>query len=176
MLVLVAILVLAVAAVLVLASTKPAVFSVRRGIAIRAAPERVFGYVDDFHRWPAWSPWETRDPAMQRTLGGATSGTGAVYEWNGNKDVGQGRMEIVESTPFSRIAIKLDFLKPFEAHNMATFTFVADGDTTVVDWVMHGPNRFVSKIMQVFMDMDRMIGKDFEAGLAKLKAAAEAER
>lgn len=174
MLVLVAILVLLVAAVLVFASTKPAVFSVQRGIVIRATPERVFGYVDDFRRWREWSPWETRDPAMQRTLSGASSGAGAIYAWKGNKDVGEGRMAIVESTPASRIAISLDFLKPFEAHNMATFTFAADGDTTVVDWVMHGPNRFVSKIMQVFMDMDRMIGKDFEAGLAKLKSVAEA--
>jgi len=174
MLVLVAILVLALAALLVFASTKPAVFSVRRGTVIRATPERVFGYVNDFRRWPEWSPWETRDPAMQRNLGGASSGAGAIYEWNGNKDVGQGRMEIVESTPSSRIAISLHFIKPFEANNMATFTFAADGDTTVVDWVMHGPNRFASKVMQVFMDMDRMIGKDFEAGLAKLKAAAEA--
>lgn len=173
MLIVVTILAVLVAALLVVASTKPAVFSVQRGAVIRATPERVFALVDDFRRWRDWSPWETRDPAMQRTLSGATNGVGAAYAWRGNKDVGEGRMAIVESTPSSRIAIRLDFIKPFEAHNIATFTFGADGDTTIVDWVMHGPNRFMSKVMQVFMDMDRMVGKDFEAGLANLKAVAE---
>lgn len=167
------ILIVLVAAVLAIAATRPAVFSVRRGTVINAAPARVFAFVDDFRRWPDWSPWEVRDPAMQRSLGGAEKGLGAVYEWNGDRNVGQGRMEIIESTPPSRIAIKLDFIRPFEGHNVATFTFAQDGDDTVVDWVMHGPNRFLSKVMQVFIDMDRMIGKDFEAGLAKLKSAAE---
>ncbi|HEU4665083.1 MAG TPA: SRPBCC family protein [Dokdonella sp.] len=173
MLIVVTILVLLAAALLVTASTGPAVFSVQRGTVIRAAPERVFPLVDDFRRWREWSPWEERDPSMKRTLSGATSGAGAAYAWSGNKDVGTGRMEIVESTPYSRIAIRLHFIRPFEAHDIATFTFAADGDTTIVDWVMHGPNRFLSKVMQVFMDMDRMIGKGFEAGLAKLKPAAE---
>ncbi len=163
-----------IAVVLVLASTKPATFRIERSISIHAPPDRIFGLIDDFREWPRWSPWEKVDPSMTRTLSGAASGVGAVYAWLGNNKVGQGRMEITASVPPSRVTIQLDFLKPFEAHNIADFTLTPAGATTNVTWAMHGPNRFVSKIMSVFVSFDRMVGKDFEAGLAAMKAAAEA--
>ena len=110
---------------------------------------------------------------MKRTLGSVTAGKGAVYEWDGNKEVGKGRMEIIESTPPSQIDIKLDFLEPFEAHNTAEFRLEPQGEQTRVTWALFGPMPFVSKVMTTFFNMDRMIGRDFEAGLANLKAAAE---
>jgi uncharacterized protein YndB with AHSA1/START domain len=158
---------------LILAATKPDTFRVERSTSIQAPPEKVFALLDDFHQWSAWSPWEKMDPAMQRTYSGAASGTGAVYAWAGNSKVGKGRMEIVEATPASKVAVRLDFLEPFAAHNTAEFTLAPAGDGTHVTWVMHGPNLFIGKVMSVFVSMDRMIGKDFEAGLANLKAAAE---
>jgi hypothetical protein len=109
---------------------------------------------------------------MKRSFSGATAGKGAVYEWDGNKDVGQGRMEILEATP-SKVTIKLDFLKPFEAHNTAEFTAVPQGDTTTVTWAMYGPSPYFAKVIQSVISMDRMVGKDFEAGLQSLKAVAE---
>ncbi len=168
------VLVLLVAMVLVLASTKPATFRIERSISIHAPPEKIFGLIDDFHEWPRWSPWEKIDPSMTRTLSGAASGVGAVYAWLGNSKVGQGRMEITSSAPPSRVTIQLDFLKPFEAHNIAEFTLTPLGDQTNVTWAMHGPNRFMNKVMSVFVSFDRMVGKDFEAGLAAMKAVAEA--
>lgn len=161
------------AGVLALAATKPDSFRVERTTSIKAPPEKIFSYIDDFHRWGAWSPFEKLDPAMRRRLGGAESGEGAVYEWEGNSQAGKGRMEIVESTPPSKVSIKLDFLKPFESHNTADFTLVPNGDSTRVTWAMYGPNVFLGKVMSVFVSMDDMIGKDFEAGLANLKTVAE---
>jgi len=160
-------------AILVLALMQPDSFTVQRAIEINAPPEKVFPLVNDFSQWPTWSPWEKRDPAMKRSLSATTAGKGATYAWEGNKDVGQGRMEIVESTAPSRIGIKLDFIAPFEAHNQTTFAFEPKGGTTLVTWTMQGPTPFVSKLFSVFMSMDRMVGKDFEAGLANMKAAAE---
>ena len=110
---------------------------------------------------------------MKRTHSGAPAGKGAVYEWDGNSEVGAGRMEIIESSPPSKIAIKLDFIKPFEGHNTTTFRLEPKEGATTVTWSMEGPAPFVSKLMQVFMSMDSMVGKDFEAGLANMKAAAE---
>jgi hypothetical protein len=133
----------------------------------------VFALLSDFRQWGAWSPWENKDPAMQRSFGGAARGAGAVYEWEGNKQVGKGRMEIVEASAPSKIVIKLDFLAPFEAHNIAEFTMAPKGDATEVTWSMHGPASLMSKVMQVFLSMDKMLGKDFEAGLANLKRATE---
>jgi hypothetical protein len=169
------IVVLAVVVVLVLAARKPDHFRVQRSASIEALPERIFPLINDFHRWDAWSPWERKDPDMKRTFSGAGSGRGSIYEWAGNSNVGTGRMEIVESTAPSRVAIRLDFLKPFEAHNSATFTMEPAGKATNVTWVMDGPTPFLGKIMHVFMNMDRMVGTDFEAGLANLKTAAEHE-
>jgi carbon monoxide dehydrogenase subunit G len=164
---------LLVAIVLILAATKPDIFIVERSTAIKAPPEKIFALINDFNAWTAWSPWEKKDPAMKRTFGTATSGKGASYAWEGNKEVGQGRMEIAESVPSSKVAIKLDFLKPFEAHNQAIFTLESKGDTTNVNWRMEGHTPYFAKIFHVFMDMDKMVGKDFEAGLANLKASAE---
>jgi uncharacterized protein YndB with AHSA1/START domain len=163
----------AIAVVLILASRKSDTFSVSRATSIKAPPEKIFALINDFHQWRAWSPYEDRDPNLQRTYSGANSGKGAVYEWNGNKNVGSGRMEIRDAAPPRQVVIKLDFLKPFEAHNTAEFTFVPQGDTTNVTWLMHGPAPLMSKVMQVFMNMDNMIGKDFATGLANLKRITE---
>ncbi len=162
-----------VAGVLGLASTKPDTFSVTRNISIKAPPDKIFPLVADFHRWPEWSPWEALDPAMTRSHTGAASGTGAVYAWDGNKEVGAGRMEVLSASAPDKLQIKLDFVRPFEGHNSTDFSFVPQGDSTLVTWVMTGPTPFVSKVMQVFVSMDKLIGTDFEAGLAKMKTAAE---
>ena len=167
------VLAIAIAAVLVLAATKPDKFSVQRGAIMKTPPERVFSLINDFHQWGSWSPYEARDPAMKRSYGGPANGVGAVYGWDGNKNIGSGRMEILDAAAPAKIVIKLDFFKPFEAHNTAEFTMLPQGDATNVTWVMHGPASFMSKLMQVFMNLDRMIGKDFEVGLANLKRLSE---
>jgi uncharacterized protein YndB with AHSA1/START domain len=167
------VLAIAIAIVLILAATKPDSFSVTRAIDITAPAERIFPLINDFHQWVAWSPWENKDPAMQRSYDGPANGKGAVYGWDGNKNVGSGRMEILEASAPSKILIKLDFLKPFEAHNTAEFTMLPQGAGTRLTWVMRGPAPFMSKLMQVFMNLDQMIGKDFEIGLANLKKLAE---
>jgi uncharacterized protein YndB with AHSA1/START domain len=162
-----------VAGVLIAAAMRPSEFSVQRSVSIQAPADKIFAMVNDFHQWPAWSPWEHLDPTMKRTLGGAASGPGAIYAWDGSSKVGAGRMEIKEATAPSRIGIQLDFIRPFEGHNVTDFTFTPRGDSTEVTWLMHGPSPFISKLMGLFVNMDTMIGKDFEAGLANLKAAAE---
>ena len=162
-----------IAGVLVFATTRPDAFRVERSVAIKAPPEKIYPYFDDFKRWAVWSPWEKLDPAMKRTFSGPPAGKGAVYAWQGNSKVGEGRMEILESSPSNKLLIKLDFIKPFEGHNTAEYTLTPSGDTTQVTWAMYGPAPYVSKLMGVFVSMDSMIGKDFEAGLANLKAAAE---
>jgi hypothetical protein len=161
-----------VVAVLAYAATRPDTLHVERSAAIQAPPEEIFPLISDFRRWASWSPYETRDPAMKKTYGGAAQGKGAVYEWEGNSEVGQGRMEITDADP-SRITIKLDFIKPLEGHNVADFALVPQGGTTNVTWSMDGPSPYIGKLIGVFMNMDRMIGRDFEAGLANLKAIAE---
>jgi uncharacterized protein YndB with AHSA1/START domain len=171
--VVVVLLVIVAAAVLGVAATKPDAFRVERTTSIKAPPEKIFALINDLHGWGAWSPYEKKDPAMKRTFSGAASGKGAVYEWDGDKNVGKGRMEITETSPPSRILIKLDFISPFEGHNTAEFTMKPSGDATSVSWAMDGPAPFVSKVMQVFINLDSMIGKDFEEGLANLKTLAE---
>jgi uncharacterized protein YndB with AHSA1/START domain len=167
------IIVVLIAAVLALAATKPEAFSVERSTLIKAPADKIFAVINDFHRWPEWSPYEKLDPSMKRTLSGAAAGKGAIYEWNGNNKVGTGRMEILDSQPPSKVAIKLDFIKPFEGHNTAEFTMAPQGDSTLVTWAMVGKAPFVSKLMQVFVNLDTMIGKAFEEGLVNLKALAE---
>jgi uncharacterized protein YndB with AHSA1/START domain len=167
------VLAVAIAIVLILAATRPDTFSIQRAATIKAPPEKIFAVISDFHRWGSWSPWENRDPAMQRSFSGANSGRGAVYAWDGNKNVGSGRMEILDVSVPSKIVIKLDFLKPFEAHNTAEFTMLPQGDATNLNWRMHGPATFISKLMHVFINIDSMVGKDFEAGLANLKRLTE---
>ena len=171
------VLAIAIVIVLILASTKPATFSIRRSAVMQAPAEAVFPLINNFHQWAKWSPWENKDPAMKRDYSGAESGNGAVYAWDGNKNVGSGRMEILDASPPSKITIKLDFFKPFEGHNTAEFTMLPQGGAnnggTTVTWTMHGPASFMSKVMQVFMNLDNMIGKDFEAGLSNLKKLTE---
>ena len=163
----------AIAALLISASLRPDAFRIERAIQIAAAPEKVFALIDSFHQWPHWSPWENLDPALTRSYDGPEAGRGAIYAWDGNNKVGNGRMEILESTPATKIIIKLDFFKPFEAHNTAEFTLTAQDGGTQVTWAMFGPNNFIAKLMQTFISMDKMVGKQFEQGLAQMKAAAE---
>lgn len=164
---------LLIAGILIFAATKPDVFRVERKAVIQAPPEKVFVLINDFKQWGPWSPWEKKDPAMKRTFGAITVGKGATYAWDGNKDVGRGGMEIVDSVMPSRIRLKLDFIQPFEAHNVVTFTLTPQGKTTELSWAMEGPTPYFAKIIHVFIDMDAMVGRDFEAGLASLKSLAE---
>jgi uncharacterized protein YndB with AHSA1/START domain len=164
---------LAIIAVVLFAATKPSTFSVRRRATVNAPAEKIFAVLSDFHQWRGWSPWENRDPELKRSYEGSDRGKGAVYGWDGNKNVGAGRMEILEATTPSKILIKLDFFKPFETHNTAEFTMLPQDNATDVNWAMQGPAPFMHKVMQVFMDMDKMIGRDFETGLANLKTLLE---
>jgi len=164
---------IAVAVILGYATTKPDTFSVQRETTIAAPAQKVSSLITDFRQWPNWSPWEKLDPDMQRSFTGAASGQGARYAWQGDEKVGEGRMEIVEAASPERTVIRLDFLKPFESHNTTTFVLAPQGEQTRVTWTMTGPSPYVSKVMTVFVSMDRMIGKDFEKGLANLKAYAE---
>lgn len=172
----VVVLLVVVAGILIYAATKPNDFRVERRLAIKAPAGKIYAQIADLKAWQAWSPYEKKDPDMKRTLSGAPSGKGAVYEWDGNKNVGAGRMEILEAPAPSLVKIKLDFLKPFEGHNTAEFTMVPGvpaGDTTNVTWAMYGPSSFMMKVMGTFMNMDKMIGDDFAVGLANLKSVAE---
>ena len=144
-------------------------------ILILAPPEQIFELIDDFHRWGSWSPYEKLDPAMKKTYTGAANGKGSVYEWAGNRKAGEGRMEITDTIPASKVTIQLDFLKPFEGHNIAEFTLEATGDSTKVTWAMYGPQSYHMKIMTIFFSMDSLVGKEFEAGLASMKAIAETQ-
>jgi hypothetical protein len=162
-----------IAAVLAFAASKPGTFRIHRAATMRARPEAIFPLINDFHRWGAWSPWEKLDPAMKRTFSGAADGKGARYAWEGNGKAGAGTMEITESSPSSAVTISLDFIKPFENHNTTEFRLSPAGDSTNVSWDMYGPTPFMSKLMQVFMNMDSLVGKDFEAGLDNMKRIAE---
>lgn len=164
---------LAIAVLLFVVATRPASFRVQRSIRINAAREELFAYVSDFRNFDDWSPWAALDPAMRKSFSGAQSGQGAVYEWQGNSKVGQGRMEIIDAVEPARVVIKLDFLKPFTAHNTAEYLLTASGEGTEFSWVMHGPNSFMSKLMSLYFSMDKMVGAQFEQGLASLKTLAE---
>ena len=159
--------------VLVAASMRPNSFAVQRSAQMRAAPDAIYPLIADFREWPRWSPWEKLDPNMKRTLSGAPSGTGAIYAWEGSGKVGAGRMEIRDVAPPSKVVIQLDFIEPFEGHNVAEFALVPKGEATDVQWTMRGPAPFMTKLMGLFMNMDKMIGRDFERGLANMKAAVE---
>jgi len=170
MLKLVLILILAVIAViLILASLKPKTFRIVRSAIIPASPDKIFPHINDFRNWKNWSPWENKDLNMQKSYGGSPSGKGAIYEWNGNKNVGSGRMEIIESIFPTLVVTKLDFITPFEGHNKASFALQAVPEGTKVVWVMNGPTAFIPRIFSIFVNMDKLIGKDFEEGLEGLK-------
>jgi len=155
------------------AATKPNTFHVERRIAITVPPEKIFPFVNDYHNWALWSPWEKLDPNMKRTYNGPASGKGAVYEWAGNKEVGEGRMEITDSIAPSMITIAMHFIKPFEGRNIAEFTLQPKDGSTEVVWAMYGPQPFMCKVMSTFFNMNQMIGKEFETGLANLKTIVE---
>lgn len=162
-----------IAVILIYAATRPDTFRIERSTSIKAPPEKIFPLINDFHQWEAWSPWEKIDPAVKRGYSGAGSGKGAVYAWQGNKDIGQGRMEIIGSTPSSNVVIKIDFIRPFEAHNTIEFTLERQGDAAKVTQAMYGPSPFLSKLVGLFCSMDKMVGQKYEEGLAGLKAIAE---
>lgn len=160
-------------AVLVYAARRPDSFRTERATVIKAPPEKIFPLINDFRRWDAWSPWEKVDPAIKRTYGSVGSGKGAVYEWRGNKEVGQGRMEIIDSSPSSKLVLKIDFIAPFEAHNTIEFTLAPQGDSTTVTQAMFGPSPYFFKLMGLFINCDKMVGEKQEEGLANLKAIVE---
>lgn len=161
---------------LALVASRPCEFRVARSAAIAAPASDVFAQVNDFHNWDGWSPWAKIDPAMKQTFEGAPAGTGAIYTWEGKKKVGKGRMTITDSRPNDLVRIYLEFFKPFKATNATEFTFVPEGNQTLVTWTMTGKNNFMLKAMGLFMSMDKMIGGDFEKGLAQMKAVVEAKK
>ena len=159
---------------LIVVALQPAEFRISRSATISAPPPAVFAHVNDLHKWEAWNPWGKIDPAMKRSYDGAPAGVGAITSWVGNSQVGEGRMTITESRPGDLVRIKLEFFKPFKATNTAEFTLAPQADQTLVTWSMTGRNGFVTKAFCMFMNMDKMVGGDFEKGLAQLKAVAEA--
>ena len=168
------ILIVLIAAVLIYAATRPNDFVTTRTASIKVPPEAIFPLINDFSRWPEWSPYERLDPDMKRALSGAQSGKGAAYAWESNGKAGKGRMEIVNSVPSSLVSLKLDFERPFRANNTVDFSLTPSGDNTTVTWAMRGSRPFVAKLMGLFMNFDTLIGKDFEVGLANLKRVTEA--
>ncbi len=163
----------AVAGVLGVAATKPDSFRVERAILIKAPPATVFPLINDLHAWEDWSPWARKDPSMKTRYGGARHGLGATYAWEGNRDVGKGRMEIIDTTPPDHVALKLEFIEPFATTSTVAFVLRPAGEFTEVSWRMHGPMPFPAKVVSVFTPMDAIVGDDFESGLADLKALAE---
>ena len=165
--------VVVIAVILIFAATKPNTFHVQRMATLNAPAEKIFPLINDLHAWPTWSPFEKIDPNMKKAFSGADNGVGAVYAWEGNKQAGAGRMTIIGSVPSSQVNMALDFFKPFKASDTVDFTLAEGNGGTIVTWAMHGPNPYISKVISVFCSMDKLIGKDFEAGLANLKAQAE---
>jgi len=159
---------------LAIVATRPSEYRVARTATISAPAPAVFAQVNDFHKWEAWNPWAKLDPAMKQTYEGAPAGTGAIYTWTGNTQVGEGRMTLTESRPNELIRINLEFLKPFAATSTAEFTFRPEGGRTAVTWAMFGQNNFLSRAICLFMNQDKMIGDHFEKGLENLKALTEA--
>jgi uncharacterized protein YndB with AHSA1/START domain len=163
-----------IAAILVYAATRPNTFRTARTTAIQAPPERIFPLINDLRSHGGWNPFE-KDPAAKRNFSGAQVGQGSVYQWDGNRDVGAGRIEIIDSAPPSRIVMKLDMLRPFKAHNIVEFTLQPESESTNVTWAMHGPQPYMAKLMGTFINCDKMVGGQFEQGLAKLKELAEGQ-
>ena len=145
-------------------ATRPSSFHIERAADMNAPPAVVFAQVNDFHRWEAWSPWAKLDPSMKAEFSDAAAGEGAIYSWSGNDQVGEGKMTIVESKPPERVRLKLEFLKPYAAQNITAFDFKGDNGKSKVTWAMEGNNNFMMKAFSMFMNMDVMIGKDFEKG------------
>lgn len=171
--IIVVVLLVIVGALLIFSASKPNSFRVERSLAIEAPAEKIFALVNDLRSHGVWSPWEKKDPAMKRSYSGAPSGKGAIYEWDGNKNIGQGRMEITDETPPNRVVFKMDFFRPIKAHNTGEITLAPQGDATRVTWAIYGPSPFMSKVMGLLCNFDRMIGREFETGLANLKTLTE---
>ncbi|TWT11479.1 SRPBCC family protein [Reyranella sp. CPCC 100927] len=167
------VIVIAIVGVLAYAATRPDTFRVQRSATIKAPPEKIFALLNDFHRYGEWSPYEKLDADMKRVHSGAPSGKGAAYAWESSGKAGIGRMEITESSPTSKIQINLDFVKPFTAHNKVEYTLQTKGDATEVTWAMYGDSPYISKLMGVFFNFDKLVGDDFETGLATIKTIAE---
>ncbi len=168
-----AVLVVLAAGLLIYASSRPDTFSVQRSVSIKAPPEKIYPLINNLRSFNAWDPFSKKDPGIKRTYGGPESGKGARYEWQGNRQVGSGRIEITGTTSPSSVAMKLDMTTPMEAHNTVQFTLEPKGDTTTVTWAMKGPSPLIAKVMDATFGMDRMVGGEFENGLANLKALAE---
>ena len=158
----------------VVIAMQPADFRVERSATIPAPPEEVFAQVNDFHAWKEWSPWAKLDPQSKETYEGPAAGAGAIFKWSGNNEVGEGMMTVTDSQPNDLIRIKLDFIRPFAATNTGEFTFKPQGDQTLVTWSMFGQNTFMGKAIHLVMDMDKMVGTNFEQGLAQMKSVVEA--
>ncbi len=163
----------AVAVLVAFIASRPSDFTITRTGTMSAPPATVFAQVNDFHKWTAWSPWESIDPQLKREYSGPNAGIGAHYHWVGNREVGEGQMTITESRPGERILIKLEFLKPFKATNDTIFSFAPQGNGTLVTWTMKGRNSFMMKAMGLMMNMDKYLGGQFEQGLAKMKTVSE---
>ena len=158
--------------IVIYAATRPDTFQVSRSIDINAKPEAIFSYINDFHQWQSWTPYD-KDPKMKKTFGEASSGKGATYAWDGNKDVGQGEITITDTQPPGMVEFELHMIKPFEGRNRVVFTLEPQGNTTRVTWAMDGKNSFSGKLIGLFINMDKMIGNDFEVGLGRLKETTE---
>ncbi len=158
---------------LIVVAMQPAQYRVARSATVAAPAQAVFAQVNDFHKWEAWNPWGKIDPAMKNSYEGAPAGSGAVYSWVGNKEVGEGRMTLTESQPSDLIRIKMEFFKPFAGNSIAEFTFKPTGNQTAVTWSMTGEKNFMAKAIHLFMNMDKMIGGQFEKGLAQIKSLVE---
>ena len=156
-------------------ATRPDTFRVQRSMSIEAPPEKIFPLINDLRKFSSWSPYEELDPAMKRTYSGKLSGKGAVYAWQGNRRAGEGRIEVAHASPPSAVVMRLDFVRPFEAHNIVEFSLQSEGGATKVTWTMRGSNDYFAKLLQLFFSMDKLVGKDFERGLANLKSIAEAQ-
>ena len=167
------ILAVALAALLLYAATRPDTFAVQRSALIQASPDKLFPLINDLHQFNTWNPYARKDPAMRIDYRGPASGPGAAFDFSGNKDAGKGSIEVTGGQAPTRVDMRLDMVEPFEGHNQIAFTLTPQGQATQVTWAMHGPSPYLSKVVGIFLDMDHMIGRDFEAGLARLKATAE---
>lgn len=165
---------LVVVVLVVVVALQPADFRVARSATMSAPAPVVFSQVNDLHKWEAWNPWQKKDPAMKLIFAGPPAGPGASYSWAGNNEVGEGRLTITESRQSDMVRIKLEFMKPFAATNTAEFTFKPEGDRTAVTWSMEGRNNFFAKALHLVMNMDKMVGGEFEKGLADMKSVVEA--
>lgn len=168
-----AVLAAVIAVILILAAMKPNTFHVERKVVIKAAPEKIFPWLENPQKTTEWSPWEKKDPAMKKTFSGPAKGVGAAYAWDGNKEIGAGRIELTEVVAPKKVVMNLDFIRPMEGHSVAAYEVAPVAGGSEVTWSISGPQPFMSKIMCLFMNMDKMIGGEFEKGLADLKTIAE---